>query len=245
MNRRFWLITFAAVLGAGLTLSLGFWQLSRASEKRALQMAVDANADLPGLTEQALAGLPDPAKALFQPADLRGRLVPERTVFLDNRPMDGKVGFYVVTPLRLEGSAAVVLVQRGWVPRNFVDRTAVPLVPTPSGVVQVTGRIAPPPGRLYELGRAAPGMIRQNLDIAEFGVESGLSLMPVSILQTGPATDGLARGWPPVNLGVEKHLGYAFQWFGLSALIAILYVWFQIVRRFFPRKPQSAEGGAP
>ena len=243
MNRKFWLITIAALLGVSLTLSLGFWQLSRAAEKRALQLAVDTNAHLAGLTELALAALPDPTKLLFQPVDLRGRWVPERTVFLDNRPMDAKVGFYVITPLRLEGSAAVVLVQRGWVQRNFVDRAAVPAVPTPLGVVQVTGRIAPPPGKLYELGRATPGVIRQNLDIGEFGVESGLSLMPVSILQTGASADGLARDWPPVNVGVEKHLGYAFQWFGLSALIAILYVWFQIVRRFFPRKSQSVEGG--
>lgn len=245
MNRKFWLITIAALLGVSLTLSLGFWQLSRAAEKRALQLAVDTNAHLAGLTELALAALPDPTKLLFQPVDVRGRWVPERTVFLDNRPMDAKVGFYVITPLRLEGSAAVVLVQRGWVQRNFVDRAAVPAVSTPSGVVQVTGRIAPPPGKLYELGRAAPGVIRQNLDIGEFGVESGLSLMPVSILQTGAVADGLARDWSAVNVGVEKHLGYAFQWFGLSALIAILYVWFQIVRRFFLSKSPSVEGGTP
>jgi cytochrome oxidase assembly protein ShyY1 len=37
--------------------------------------------------------------------------------------MSGQVwAFYVVTPLLLEGSGAVVLVQRGWAPRNFVDR---------------------------------------------------------------------------------------------------------------------------
>jgi surfeit locus 1 family protein len=50
--------------------------------------------------------------------------------------------------------------------------------------------------------------------------------------QADGAADGLARDWPPIATGVEKHYGYAFQWFGLSALIAALYVWFQIVRRF-------------
>jgi surfeit locus 1 family protein len=50
------------------------------------------------------------------------------------------------------------------------------------------------------------------------------------------ASEGLLRDWPQAGSGIEKHHGYAFQWFGLSALIALLYVWFQIVRRFIPRR---------
>jgi surfeit locus 1 family protein len=243
VNRKFWLITFAAVLSASLTISLGLWQLSRAAQKQTLQMAMDNNAHLPEMTESELTLLPDPMRAFYRPVEVRGRWETARTVFLDNRPMAGKVGFYVVTPLRLEGTSAVVLVQRGWVQRNFVNREAVPAIQPPSGLVKVVGRLAPPPAKLYELGRPGAGIIRQNLDISEFGLESGLSLMPVSIQQMGAATDGLVRDWPQASAGVEKHHGYAFQWFGLSILIAVLYVWFQIGRRFFtPRSEHvSAE----
>jgi surfeit locus 1 family protein len=52
----------------------------------------------------------------------------------------------------------------------------------------------------------------------------------LSVQQTGGTDAGLVRDWPVVATGVEKHHGYAFQWFGLSALIALLYVWFQIVQ---------------
>jgi len=128
------------------------------------------------------------------------------------------------------------LVQRGWVPRNFEDRSRVPAIETPAGPVQLQGRIVPPPGKLYEMGAAESGPIRQNLDLAQFRAETGLPLAAVSIQQTDAAADGLARDWPPGNTGVDKHYGYAFQWFGLGALIAILYVWFQIVRRFIQRK---------
>ena len=76
------------------------------------------------------------------------------------------------------------------------------------------------------------GVIRQNLDLTQFGAEIQMPTAVVTILQTGDAGDGLLRDWPPVNMGVEKNYGYAFQWFGLSALLVILYVWFQIVRRF-------------
>jgi surfeit locus 1 family protein len=55
-------------------------------------------------------------------------------------------------------------------------------------------------------------------------------------VQTGAPSEGLMREWPAINSGVDKHYGYAFQWFGLAALITILYVWFQIVRKFISPK---------
>ena len=82
------------------------------------------------------------------------------------------------------------------------------------------------------LAGADAGPIRQNLDLAAFGAEIREPLLSVAVLQTGTADDGLQRDWPQPATGVEKHHGYAFQWFGLSALITVLYVWFQIVRRF-------------
>jgi surfeit locus 1 family protein len=134
--------------------------------------------------------------------------------------------------LALDGNAGVVVVQRGWVARNFMDRTQVPNVTTPHGAVTVQGLIVPPPSKLYEFAGADNGRIRQNIDLAGFGAEIGLPLLSISIQQIGPMTDGLLREWPVAAMGVEKHYGYAVQWFALSALISLLYVWFQIVRRF-------------
>jgi surfeit locus 1 family protein len=104
----------------------------------------------------------------------------------------------------------------------------------------VEGRIAPPPSKLYEPGSPTGSAIRQNLDLAQYQVETGLALMPVTLLQTGAPSEGLLREWPAVNLGVEKHYGYAAQWFALSVLIAALYFWFQVVRRFMIRPKDPA-----
>ena len=73
----------------------------------------------------------------------------------------------------------------------------------------------------------------QNLDLAQFSAEIRVPLLDVTIMQTGAASEGLLRQWPEPATGADKNYGYAFQWFGLAGLIAILYVWFQIVRRFF------------
>ena len=234
---KFWLITVAAVLATLATLSLGQWQLNRAAEKRAIQEQRDQQGERSALDNAAFMALSTPLEELHRPVQLKGHWLADQTVFLDNRQMNAKPGLYVITPFKIEGSSAVVVVQRGWIARNFEDRTQLPKVRTLTGTVVVEGRIAPPPSKLYEMGGPDSGVIRQNLDLSLFSAETGLPLLSMSIQQSGAASDGLLREWPVVGTGVEKHYGYAFQWFALSALIALLYVWFQIVRRFFsPRR---------
>ncbi|WP_404826357.1 SURF1 family protein [Diaphorobacter aerolatus] len=244
-----------------ITASLGRWQLSRAAQKQAMQAAMDSRmAQAPLTVPQLLAQLSPPRTPdadaltdattdplLHRQVALEGRWLADRTVFLDNRQMHGRPGFYVLTPLQLDDDKrSVVMVQRGWVPRNFEDRTRLPELRTKSGAVQVLGRVAARPARLYEFDTSGNGTrasaIRQNLDLVTFGAETGLPILPLSVVQTsGDADDGLLRDWPAVDSGVDKHYGYAFQWFGLCALVAILYVWFQLIRRFLrPRSQPSA-----
>lgn len=237
---RFALLTMAAVLAIGLTASLGRWQLSRASQKQALQAAVEMQGSKPALDGIALKAATSPMQWVHQRARLRGTWVQGQTVFLDNRQMDARVGFFAMTPLVLQEGGVTIVVQRGWVPRNFEKRTRLPEIDTPVGVVEIEGRIAPPPPKLYELSRPGGGAIRQNLDLEQFKVETGLPLMPITLQQTGAPSEGLLREWPAVNVGVDKHYGYAFQWYGLSALIAGLYLWFQIIRRFIYRSKDPA-----
>lgn len=250
---RFWLIAVAAVAGVLITASLGRWQLSRAAEKESLQATLDARASMPAIGDTELLGAKTstdktPHSLVHRTVVLQGRWLPAHTAYLDNRQMQGRPGFFVLTPLQLSGQEGVVLVQRGWAPRNFLDRTQLPPVQTPEGPVRVEGRVAPAPSRLYEFaggGDSAQGSsrIRQNLDLDAFRAETGLALAHLTVLQTGrddTAGEGLQRDWPVVGAGVDKHYGYAFQWFGLSGLIALLYVWFQIVRRFIRPRSQPA-----
>lgn len=238
---RFWVVTLAALALMALTASLGFWQLGRAEQKQALAATIEARMAQAPLTGAELTVLrpsaDGPDVRLHRPARLRGVWVAEATVFLENRPMNGRAGFWVLTPLRLTEGQGVVLVQRGWAPRDFQDRRRLPQVPTPPGEVEVLGRLAPPPSKLYEPGPAEPGPIRQNIDMAELAHETGLALFDLSLLQTAAADDGLLRDWPRFSTEVPKHHGYAFQWFGLCALTGLLYVWFQLILPRRPRRP--------
>lgn len=241
----FWLVTLVACVGIISTAGLGRWQLSRAAQKEALAAEMRAQSNLAALRGAALAAVLSPgisaeaASALwYRPAELQGRWLADKTVFLDNRQMQGKQGFLVVTPLQVAGyGEPVVLVQRGWAPRNYAQRTELAPVTTESGLVAVSGHLAGPLGQHFALGsdQQNPGFnrIRQNLDLDAFRAETGLPLAALTVVQHGADSDGLQRHWADISTGVEKHYGYAFQWFALCALILALYVWFQFVR---PRK---------
>lgn len=226
-------ILLAALAVAGLTARLGVWQLDRAAAKQALQAAVDARRDAPALPPGELArDAAAVAQQHHRRITLEGRWSAGHTLWLDNRQMQARVGFVVVTPLLLPDGTAV-LVQRGWQPRDAADRTRVQPPDTPAGPVRVAGRIAPPPSRLYEFDAAASGPIRQNLDVESYSRETRLALRPLSLLQLdepGQQPDGLLRDWAAPAAGVHKHYGYAFQWFALSALTVLLYVWFQLIK---------------
>ncbi len=245
-RRRLHPVVLLAALGLTLlTARLGWWQLDRAAEKQALERQRQAQLALPVLAGEALPRHAEAAAPLVQRrVHLQGRWQAEATVALENRPMDGRVGFYIVTPLQLADGSAV-LVQRGWIPRDLRDRTRLVPFDTPAAEVSVQGRIAPRVPRLYELGEAGSGVLRQNLDIDAFARERGLRLRPWVLIQDdrpGAPPDGLQRDWPAPGSGVDKHHGYAFQWFALSGLTLGLLVWFQFFR---PARPDHASERPP
>lgn len=236
INLKVYRVTAAAVFFSLLGLALGVWQLDRAAQKEALQAAMQAQAGKPPLDNVQVMVLAGQGRmhergVLYHPVRLSGRWLSDQTVYLDNRQMEAKVGFFVLTPLRLEPQGQVVMVQRGWVPRNFQQREQVPEVQTPAGLVLVEGDIALAPSKLYAPGAPGEGPIRQNLDLDQYRIETGLPIEAFTVRESGPPSQGMRRQWPVINFGIEKHYGYAFQWFALSLLIAGLYLWFQFFRR--------------
>jgi surfeit locus 1 family protein len=227
------LILLAALGFTALTFRLGWWQLDRAAQKLAREAVLAERQAMEALRWTSLAREEEAAPSQHQRrVILEGHWLPEHTVYLDNRQMAGRPGFYVLTPLKLPDGSAV-LVQRGWMPRDFQDRARIQPPPTPTQPITLEGRIAPGPARLYEFEGAASGAIRQNLDLFSYASETRLLLRPVSVLQmaaaVGAPDDGLQRAWPAPATDVHKHYGYAFQWFALAALTVGLYVWFQLI----------------
>ncbi len=236
--------TAAALAAVLLTGSLGLWQLGRADEKAALQQARDAAAAAPPRvigSPQVVAELSS-APALPAPAAIDGWRIQAlgvfdaaRTVFLDNRTRDGVAGFHVLTPLKLFGTNASLLVLRGWVAQDPTDRLRLPVFATPIEAVRVEGlaiRHLDQPMMLAKDVEPGPGdRIWQHVSFEKFGRWSGLDLYPVILRQTVAPdyADGLARDWIQPGTSVDRHQAYAFQWFAMAA--AALVAWLVMIGR--------------
>lgn len=231
--------TLAMAAVVAITASLGAWQLRRADEKAALQAARDA-ALAAGPID--LAGAAADARSLDgRRVVVRGTFDDARTVFLDNRTHGGVAGFHVLAPLRIDGQARAVMVLRGWVARDVADRTRLPALRTPAGPVAIEGlALAELPQPIVLRGGDAVaeggGRILQRYDPGAFARWSGLEPLPVVVRQVSELPDGLVREWVVPGSGVDKHRGYAFQWFAMSVAAGAAWLWIAVLSR---RRPGS------
>jgi surfeit locus 1 family protein len=228
----------ACALGVSFAVRLGVWQLDRADQKRTVLTEQAERAKLPPLAPDALARTDaDAAAQWHRQIGVRGRWLSEKTLYLDNQPLEGRTGFIAVTPLLLAPGDAV-LVQRGWAARDPADRTRVPTIETPESELTLLARIAPWPSRRFDLGPEEAGRIRQNLDADTLALEWGVKLRPLTLLeleQSPAAGARWLRRWNAPVPDIGKHHGYALQWFAIAALIAGLTVWYRILK---PRREE-------
>ena len=230
---RFRTVPFVAtVVLVALGILLGNWQVRRAAEKTALQARLAQRAAMAPLV---LDGAPlDPATAEYRRVVVTGAFVPDWPLYLGNRPLDGRFGFIVLMPFKIAGSNKVVLVARGWAPRDPGANDRVPTVAAPAGRTTVEGLAVQHPARVMALGAETPprpGAIVQNLDTAAFAKASGMDVLPVLVEQTGADTGAtpagtapLVRKWPAPAVDVDRNRGYAFQWYALAAMAFLFFV---------------------
>ncbi len=216
-----------------LLISLGFWQLDRAEQKRLL---LQAYGERP--TDAAISISSDFTPGpdwRYRRAQLVGTYDAEHQFLLDNRVQPGRVGYHVLTPLRLARGDAVVLVNRGWVPQG-ATRAELPALQTPGEVeLGVEGLIDFPPQKVFVLGEGEdrdPGWpkVLQQVRLDLHAQQLGVRLLPMVLLLDKDQPGGFVRDWNPVVVGPERHVGYAVQWFALAAALVILYVWANLKR---------------
>jgi surfeit locus 1 family protein len=222
---RVWALAVAA-LACAAGIALGNWQARRADEKRVVRERLEAAAKSPPLEIPAA---PIEAKPyVLRRVAARGHFVSEHTVYLQNRIRRARVGYEVLTPLRILNSEIHVLINRGW--------TEAPKAPTPPGEVRLEGIALERLPRMLQLKEEPKSAVRQNLDLAAYAQQTGLRLQPIVIEQHSDTGDGLARDWPRPDAGIEKHQGYALQWYSLAALAVALALIFSFRRIEAPSK---------
>lgn len=220
-----WLPTLATVAVIAVCVAAGNWQRDRMHQRDALRARYDAASITPPVALPT--DLSDVSQWRFRAVYATGTFDAGHQILIDNRVREGRVGYDVVTPLRM-ADGRVVLVDRGFAPQG-ASRSELPDAPPATGEVTVRGRIAVPPSRFFDVGDARPlGVLWPHLDPPQFSQVTGIEVLPIVIEATAPSGGdaGLDRAWPPPDLGSERNLSYMVQWYTFAALAACLWLWF-------------------
>jgi len=220
-RRPIWLPTVAAIAVIALTVYAGIWQARKAQLKSALQDRYEAQSKalpvaLPG-------GIIDDERYLYRRVSVTGRFDPAQEILLDNVVLKGVPGYQVITPLKLENEPTYVLISRGWIARGL-DRTLLPEIKTPLGMVTIEGIAVPPSGKYLELSsQTVEGKVWENLHFKRMQALLPLRLQTVMVTQLNDSGDGLIHHWERPDTGMEKNAGYAFQWFAMALATLVIY----------------------
>lgn len=219
-------LTFGVVFP--ILLGLGYWQMDRAGEKQMLVEQRAAGEVTAPLTLSAGSQLAESDR--YRQAVVRGHYVAEQQWLLDNRVYRGQPGYHVFTPFRPDGAdAATLLVNRGWVAVG-ASREFLPALPVTDQPVTLSGRLDSPASVGLVIGEVplhsvADKVVVQSLDVAALADARAAALLRYALVIDDGQAGGLEYDWSPIpQIGPEKHLGYAVQWFGLAVALLIIYV---------------------
>jgi surfeit locus 1 family protein len=220
--------TVAFLLLLPLLLGLGIWQLERAGVKQALVEQRAAGEVSPPIDLALTTGVGPGDR--YRPALVRGHYDGSQQWLLDNRVYLGQPGYHVFTPFVVRGSERpTLLVNRGWVAVGE-SREYLPRLPVPGGDVELRGHLDSPASVGLVLGEPPLQSIEDrvavlSLDIAALAAAKELDLLPYALVLDEDQPGALQYDWSPVpEMGPEKHLGYAVQWFGLAVALIIIFV---------------------
>lgn len=225
MKRR--LATVLVLLLIALFVRLGFWQLSRVEEKRALLNANNERATQPPLTRLPTDAQAEPFR--YRRVSVAGRYDVSQQILLDNQVYNGRVGYQVLTPWFAAGESCAVLINRGWLPAAPM-RSQLPELTINQVDATLDGRIDHFPSTGLRLPGAAVleagfPVVVQNLDAQLLSSRLGYCLLPYQILMAPEVGEGYVRDWKMQHIDPDKSLGYAFQWFALALGLAGYAAW--------------------
>jgi surfeit locus 1 family protein len=208
---------------ACVLFALGTWQTRRYAEKKEAQEHIAAVASEP---EIPLSALDSPEASPYRRVRAEGRFLYPDTLYLYTGPLvpNGEPGYDALTPLLLSGTDKAVIVNRGWVPQRLRD--AKREEPADGGETSISAVVLPQekPGYFTPDNDAVrniwfwadvPGMARH--------VKRGLA--PYMLMRTDR---GEGSEYPvPRDPSPRKHiphLQYAFTWYSLLLILAVIYI---------------------
>ena len=221
MNFRFLVPSFLILATIVFLMSLGFWQLDRADQKRTIEASIQkANT---GVVELIVNQNELLSKEYYE-VRLQGSYISDKQFIYDNQIVDQVSGYYVLTPFVLKGQPNAVLVNRGFIPWNG-RRDKLADIDVDSASREIKVQVSNPIKRIElktsDISNQFPVLI-QAIDFDVIEEISSTSFVDVIGLLDPSSDDGFVRKWEPYTGSIEKHIGYAIQWFLMALVLGII-----------------------
>jgi surfeit locus 1 family protein len=243
-NWRWILGSLLVILTAALFIRLGFWQLDRLAQRKALNAKVEAEISAAPINLNQEYANPQLTAMQYRQTMVTGRFDASHEFLLNNQVWNGQLGYHILTPLIIDGSNEAVLVDRGWIP--YTDARQGKRYDV-SGLVTVNGMIS-----LSQTGfdlnslfmgsgsssSPSDGYVGK-INLAQIQKQIGISILPIYLQETpDPSYSGLPeRISPTIDLSNGPHLSYAIQWFSFTVILLVVYLFF--IRRKLRRQTEQ------
>jgi surfeit locus 1 family protein len=192
------------------------WQYNRGVDRHQRNSMIEANIAAPNIT--LASATKDPVKNEWRTVSTAGSFDASQTILLRNRYFEGKYGFEFLTLFETSNG------QKFWVDRGWLvagkDALTAPLIPaTPTGEVEIFGRLrldtSLPRGSFFALPANGIGLISKWNAQNEVVTEGFyLDLLNGSTTELTPS---VAAQLPELSDG--PHMAYALQWVFFAGLV--------------------------
>lgn len=198
-------------------LNLGFWQLDRSEEKQLMLKEAEVRANNAGVDITA-----DIKVEVGQRLRTRGKFAEKPVFYIDNRVLNGRVGYEVVQVF--EAAEFSVLVNRGFVPGGQTRQELPELPPYFAGEQEITGlayltELAEPEQNF----KSGDPIVAQVIKPQSLGDAFDLELFSHVLRLDEAHPDALPRYWPVSTMSPERHMGYAVTWFAMALALSLAF----------------------
>jgi len=224
--------TLITMLLLPILIALGFWQLDRAEQKRVILSAVTDKMNSATLTK--VPTTEDITGSKYQRIRLIGRFDKQHLIYIDNKIVFGRVGYFVVSPFLVSNSSKQVLVNLGWIALGKT-RQDLPTVSLPDGIITISGRIKTNVDEVFSLSDNSFDSITWPLVVqwlapTQLSELLAINIQPLVILLDKPKDvvkeyeKQFKRQWKFISSSPDTHTSYAMQWFSLAFVLALIFI---------------------
>lgn len=219
-----------------MLVGLGFWQLERADYKQGLQDLYEQRSSADPIE---LSGLTPGEDVAYVQVQLRGEFDNKHHFLLDNRVLNGRVGYEVISAFQMIPAVTMAngdVVDRVWVNRGWVamlgDRSRRPDIASILQRQIITGQLVLPSKAFVLADVPMTGRwpeVIQSVEIESMNMrmnaQSSLKFAPYLLRLAAGEQGSFQVNWQAVNSSPQKSLGYAVQWFLMALVLTGLYFW--------------------